>query len=451
MEEIGLANRQGAAKESGLAKYFEFSKFGTSMRTEIIAGVTTFLAMAYILIVNPLVLGDAGMEAGAVFTATAIAAIIGTLVMGLYAKYPIALAPGMGLNAFFAYTVVLGMGVAWEQALAGVFVSGILFLILAVTGVRETIINAIPAGLKHAVAAGIGLFIAFIGLKNGGIIQANDTTFVTLGPLTESTTLLAVFGIIVTVVLMARKLNGAIFYGIVITAIVGVIFGIVDLPSRVVDLPPDPTALGALFGPLFDMSVMFTGTMLVIILTFLFVDFFDTAGTLVGVASQANLMKDNKLPRAGRALTADSVATIAGAVAGTSTTTSYIESSAGVAAGGRTGFTAVVTAILFVVALFFFPVFTVITGEVTAAALVVVGILMATNLGKIEWGKIEESAPAFLSVIARPLTFSIANGIALGFILYPLAKVVKGEGKQVHWIMYVMFVVFILYFVFLRE
>jgi AGZA family xanthine/uracil permease-like MFS transporter len=447
MENENLGSRN---KETGLAKYFEFGKHGTTYRKEIIAGLTTFLAMAYILVVNPIILGNTGMDPGALFTATAVAAIIGTLVMGLYAKYPIALAPGMGLNAFFAFTVVLGMGVPWEQALAGVFVSGILFLILALTGVREMIINAIPSGLKYAAAAGIGLFIAFIGLQQSGIVVPSEATFVTLGSLQEGSTLLAIFGIIVTAILMTRKLNGAIFYGIVLTAIVGMIFGVIDLPGGIVSAPPNPDALFALFGPLFDMDLMFTSTMLIVIFTFLFVDFFDTAGTLVGVATQAGFMKDNKLPRAGKALAADSVATIAGAVVGTSTTTAYIESSSGVAAGGRTGFTAVATAGFFVLALFFSPLLAVITEQVTAAALIMVGVLMASSLGKIEWDKIDEAVPAFLTAITMPLTFSIATGIALGFILYPLTKIIKGDAKKVHPIMYVLFVVFVLYFVWLR-
>jgi AGZA family xanthine/uracil permease-like MFS transporter len=353
----------------------------------------------------------------------------------------------MGLNAFFTYSVVLGMGIPWQQALAGVFVSGVIFLILALTGIRETIVNAIPAGLKHAAAAGIGLFIAFIGLKNAGIIVDNPATLVSLGSLKETGTLLAIFGLIVTVILINRKINGAIFYGIIITSIAGIIFtDAVNMPTAVVSVPPSPTALGAMFGPLFDGS-MFSMTMLIVIFTFLFVDFFDTAGTLVGVATQAGLMKDNKLPRAGRALAADSVATIAGAVAGTSTTTSYIESSAGVAAGGRTGFTAVTTAFFFFLALFFFPLLSVITAEVTAPALIIVGVLMASSLGKIEWDKFDEAIPAFLTVVTMPLTFSIATGIALGFILYPITKIVRGEGKKVHWIMYVLFFVFLLYFI----
>lgn len=436
-------------KEDAVAKYFEFGKNGTSYRKEIVAGITTFLAMAYILVVNPLILGDAGMDKDAVFTATALAAIIGSLVMGIYARYPIALAPGMGLNAFFAYTVVLTMGVSWQQALAAVFVSGVLFLILALSGIREMIINAIPLGLKYATAAGIGFFIAFIGLKNAGIIVMNEDTFVALGPLDVDTTLLAIFGIVITAVLMARKIYGSIFYGIVITAIVGMIFSVIAVPDAVVDLPPSLTAFGDLFEPLLNFSTMFTGDMLIVIFTFLFVVFFDTAGTLMGVANQAGLLKDNKLPRAGRALASDSVATIAGAVVGTSTTTAYIESATGVAAGGRTGFTAVIAAACFVLAMFFFPVLSVITAPVTAAALIVVGVLMAASLGRIDWEKIDEALPAFITIIAMPLTFSIATGIALGFILYPLMKVVKGEWRNVHPIMYFMFVVFILYFVFL--
>ncbi|NDI34995.1 NCS2 family permease [Chengkuizengella sediminis] len=445
----------GKNNETGFAKYFEFSKFGTNYRRETVAGITTFLAMAYILFVNPDMLSAAGMDFGAVFTATAVAAIIGTLVMGLFAKYPIALAPGMGLNAFFTFSVVIGMGIPWEQALLGVLVSGIIFLILALTGVREAIINAIPSGLKHAAAAGIGLFIAFIGLKNAGIIVANEATFVTLGDLSANTTLLAIFGIVITAIFMTRKLKGAIFYGIVITTIAGMIFGIIEPPTgSPVATPPNASAFGALFDPLFingefDLSVMFSASMWIVIFTFLFVDFFDTAGTLVGVATQANLMKNGKLPRAGRALTADSVATITGAVMGTSTTTSYIESSAGVAAGGRTGFASVVTAGMFALSLFFFPLLSVITQEVTAPALIMVGVLMAASLGKIEWNKIEEAVPAFLTAITMPLTFSIATGIALGFILYPLTKIFNGQARKVHWIMYLMFIVFIAYFVWL--
>ena len=449
-----MGNKVSVANETGLAKFFGFAQSNTNFRREIIAGVTTFLAMAYILVVNPIILtadGATGMDYGAVFTATAVAAIIGTLVMGLVANYPVALAPGMGLNAFFAYTVVLGMGMSWQQALAGVFVSGVLTLILALSGIREMVINAIPQGLKYAVSAGIGLFIAFIGLKESGIIVSNEATYVGLGSFKDPGTLLAVFGIVVTAILMTRKIHGAIFYGLIITAVVGMIFNVIALPTEFVSPPPSLSGFGAFFGPLTDPDVMFSTSMWVIIFTFLFVDFFDTAGTLMGVASQAGMLKDGKLPRIGRALAADSSGTIVGAIVGTSSTTSYVESSSGVAAGGRTGFTSVVTALCFVLALFFSPVLSVVTSDVTAAALVMVGVLMASNLRHIEWGDISEAAPAFLTLIAMPLTYSISNGIALGFILFPLVKIFKGEAKKVHPIMYALFVVFILYFTFLYE
>ncbi|GAE92363.1 xanthine/uracil/thiamine/ascorbate permease family protein [Gracilibacillus boraciitolerans JCM 21714] len=339
-----------------MRKFFEFEKLGTNYRTETVAGITTFLAMAYILFVNPSILGTegTGMDPNAVFVATALAAAIGTLIMGVLAKYPIALAPGMGLNAFFAYTVVLGSGIAWETALAGgVLVSGLIFIILTLTGLREKVINAIPAVLKMAVGAGIGLFIAFIGFQNAGIIVANEATMVALGDLTQGTTLLAIFGIIITVILITIGLKGGVFYGMVITAVVGMIFSQVPVPEKIVDSVPSiaPT-FGAAFAHLGDV---FTLEMMVVILTFLFVDFFDTAGTLVAVASKAGLLKDNKLPRAGKALFSDSAATVIGATLGTSTTTSYVESTTGVSAGGRSGFTSVVTAGLFILALFFSP------------------------------------------------------------------------------------------------
>ncbi|SHN26713.1 NCS2 family permease [Gracilibacillus kekensis] len=434
-----------------MRKFFEFDNLGTNYRTETVAGITTFLAMAYILFVNPSMLaadGATGMDENAVFVATALAAAIGTLIMGVFAKYPIALAPGMGLNAFFTYTVVLGYGIPWETALAGVLVSGIIFIILTLTGVREKVINAIPAVLKMAVGAGIGLFIAFIGFQNSGIIVADDSTMVALGDLTNGPTLLAVFGIVITVILIAIGLKGGVFYGMVITAIVGMIFSQVPTPEAILAPIPD---VSPTFGAAFShLGEVFTLQMLVVILTFLFVDFFDTAGTLVAVASKAGLMKDNKLPRAGKALFSDSAATVVGATLGTSTTTSYVESATGVGAGGRSGFTSVVTALLFILALFFSPLLGVVTSSVTAPALIIVGVLMASSLKDIPWDKFEVAVPAFLTVVTMPLAYSIATGIAVGFIFYPITMVAKGKVKEINPIMWVLFIIFILYLTFLH-
>ncbi|MFD2442548.1 NCS2 family permease [Bacillus sp. CGMCC 1.16607] len=441
-----------------MKKYFQFEELGTNYRREFMGGLTTFLAMAYILIVNPITLTLANikdlpdslrMDHGAVFVATALAAAIGSIIMGLLGKYPIALAPGMGLNAFFAYTVVLGSGIPWQHALGAVFISGIFFLLLTISGLREKIINAIPIDLKYAVGAGIGLFITFVGFQNAGIIVNNDATLVGLGDLTNGNTLLAIFGIVVTVIMMTRGIKGAVFYGMVVTVIVGMIFNLIDTPNRVVDSVPSiaPT-FGAVFSSFGDHS-FYTTTMLGIVLTFLFVDFFDNAGTLVAVANQAGLMKDNKLPRAGKALFADSIASIAGSVLGTSTTTSYIESTAGVASGARTGFASLVTAGFFILSLFFFPLLEVVTSPVTAPALIIVGVLMVSSLGKIDWNRFEIAVPAFLTIIAMPLSYSIATGIAVGFIFYPITMVMKGRMKEIHPVMYFFFVIFICYFIFL--
>ncbi|HEY4601510.1 MAG TPA: NCS2 family permease [Cerasibacillus sp.] len=442
-----------------MKKYFRFDELGTNYRTEFIAGLTTFLAMAYILFVNPSTLalegfdlpdGVTGMDKGAVFTATALAAAIGTLLMGVVARYPIALAPGMGLNAFFAYTVVLTFGIPWQTALAGVMVSGLIFIVLSLSGLREKIINAIPANLKLAVGAGIGFFIAFIGFQNAGIIVGHEATLVTLGDLTQPTTLLAIFGLTISVILLALGVKGGIFYGMILTSIAGMIVGLIDAPTKLGDVVSSAPSLAPTFGQAFaHFGDIFTLKMLVVILTFLFVDFFDTAGTLVAVATQAGLMKGNKLPRAGRALLADSTATVAGSILGTSTTTSYVESTAGVGAGGRTGFASVVTAGFFLLALFFSPLLGVVTAEVTAPALIIVGVLMSASLKKIDWNQFEIAVPAFLVIISMPLTYSIATGIGIGFIFYPITMILKGRAKEVHPIMYGMFVVFILYFIFL--
>ncbi|KZE37750.1 guanine permease [Bhargavaea cecembensis] len=444
-----------------MKNFFNFDELGTNYRREIIGGLTTFLSMAYILVVNPLTLSlesvpdlpaDMRMDAGAVFVATALAAAVGSLFMGLIAKYPIGLAPGMGLNAFFAYTVILTYGIPWQTALTGVLFSGIIFIILSLTGLREMIINAIPSQLKFAVGAGIGLFIAFLGFQNAGIIANNDATLTGIGDLSQPTTLLAIFGLILTVGLMVLNVKGAIFFGMLITAVVGMIFKVVPLPDGVVGSIPDvsPT-FGAAFQPLMnDPASLMTIQFLVVVLTFLFVDFFDTAGTLIAVAQKAGLMKGDKLPRAGKALLADSLATVTGAIFGTSTTTSYVESTAGVAAGARTGFAAVVTGVLFLVSLLFYPLLSVITSAVTAPALIIVGVLMVSALGHIEWNRFEIAVPAFLTVIMMPLGYSIATGIAVGFIFYPITMILAGRRKEIHPIMYGLFLIFVAYFVFVQ-
>lgn len=426
-----------------MKEYFKFKELGTSYRQESVAGLTTFLAMAYILFVNPSLLSAAGMDQEAVFVATGLAAAIGTLIMGLWAKYPVALAPGMGINAFFAFTVVIGYGVPWQTALAGTFVSGLIFFILTLTKIRETIINAIPEQLKLAVAAGIGLFIAFLGLQSAGIVADNPDTLVQLGNLRDPETLLAIFGLVVTAFFMIKGFKGGIFYGMVVTAIVGIIFKQVPLPNGIVQgIPSLEPTFGQFAG---HLDELFTKDMLIVIFTLLFIDFFDTAGTLVAVTKKAGLLKDGKLPRIGRALSADSVATMVGATLGTSTTTSYVESTAGVSAGGKTGFTSVVTAGLFVLALFFSPLLVVVTSAVTAPALIIVGVLMASSLAEIKWNEFEYAIPAFMTVIMMPLGYSISAGIALGFIFYPLFMVFKGKFKEVHPIMYILFFVFVWY------
>ncbi|MEU4652000.1 NCS2 family permease [Nocardia fluminea] len=438
--------------------YFGISSSGSTFKREAMAGTVTFLAMSYVLAVNPSILGDEGalgdkgIPMQAVFTATAVAAVFGTLVMGLWAKYPIALAPGMGLNAFFAYTVVLSMGIPWQVALSGTLLSGIIFFVLAITKVRERILNAIPLQMKFAVGAGIGLFVAFLGLKNAGIVVNSDATLVTLGDFTEGTTLLALFGLIVTVVFLVIGWHGAVLYGIVATTILGMVTGLVGVPDGIAEMPK---GLDETFGQaIIHLPDAFTGQMIVVVLTMLFVDFFDASGTLIGVANQAGLLnKDGTLPRAASAMAADSVGTTAGAIIGTSTTTAYVESTAGVSAGGRTGLTAVTTAGWFLIAMFCYPIFSVVAGsaEITSAALIVVGILMARSLGDIDWQNLEYSVPAFITVIMMPLTYSIANGLAMGMIFYPIVMVAKGRVKDVHPAMWALMVLFLAYFFFLVE
>jgi AGZA family xanthine/uracil permease-like MFS transporter len=406
-----------------LDDFFKLTENGTNVRTELIAGLTTFLTMAYIAFVNPSILAAAGMDQGAVFVATCLAAAVGSLIMGLWANYPIALAPGMGLNAFFAFGVVLGMGHSWETALGAVFIAGVLFFLLSVFKVREWIINAIPHGLKLAIAAGIGLFLALIGLKNAGIVIDHPATLVGLGNVGSATVLLAVGGFLVMGALDSRKVPGAITIAILLTTAVGVALGVSSF-GGIVAMPP------SIMPTLFAMDIVgaLDGALLSVIFAFLFVDLFDTAGTLISVAHRGGMLDaDGKLPRLGKALMSDSIATVAGAAMGTSTTTSYIESVAGVKAGGRTGLTAVTVAALFLLALFFSPLAGTIPAYATAPALVLVACVMVRGLTEVDWDDITEYAPAVVTAIGMPLTFSIADGIGFGFITYAGLKILSGR------------------------
>ncbi|MBE3596870.1 MAG: NCS2 family permease [Hydrogenibacillus sp.] len=431
-----------------MERFFRVRERGSTVRREVIAGLTTFLSMAYALFVVPAVLSDAGMDKAAVFVATALAAFTGTAVMALYANYPIAQAPGMGLIAFFAYTVVIGMGIPWQTALAGVFASGLIFFLLTVTKIRETIINAIPQSLKMAVGAGIGLFIALIGFKNAGLVVIDGGAgILRLGDIHAPETLLALFGLAVTAALLVRRVGGAVFYGMLITAAVGMLFGLIPVPRGLSDvIGPVPSIAPTLAKLDWPALIHPTAEMLFIVFTIFFVDFFDATGTIVAIAQQAGLMKDGRIVGGGRALTSDAIATMAGAWFGTSTTTSYIESSAGVAAGGRTGLTALVTAILFLLSLFFAPLLSIITLQVTAPALIIVGVLMAGNLRHIDWTDLGEAVPAFITVVLMPYTYSIANGIAFGFVSYVVLKLVQGKVKSVHPVLYVLALIFLIYF-----
>ncbi len=421
-----------------LDRFFKLTENGTDFRRELLAGLTTFLTMAYIVVVNPSILSDAGMDWGAVFVATCLAAALGSLIMGLYANYPFGLAPGMGLNAYFAYGVVLGMGIAWQTALGAVFVSGVLFLIISLLPVREWIINAIPMSLKMAISAGIGFFLAIIALKNAGIVVDSQATLVTLGDLTALPTLLATLGFVIMVALSYHKVPGAVLIGILAVSIIGIPFGAAHFDG-VVSLPPDPS-------PTFlqmDIAGALELGLVTVVLVFLFIDLFDSSGTLVGLAHRAGFLdKEGKLGRLRNALVADSGASIGGAVLGTSTTTTYIESAAGVNAGGRTGLTAVVIAVMFLISLFFLPLVSGIPAYATAPALLFVACMMARGLADLDWDDITDTAPAVVTAIAMPLTYSIADGMGLGFITYVLGKALAGKGKEVHvavWIIAALF------------
>ncbi|OCS84676.1 NCS2 family permease [Caryophanon tenue] len=430
---------------------FNLQQHGTTVKREVLAGITTFLTMVYVVIVNPSILADAGVPINQVFMATIIAAIIGTLWMGLVANYPIAIAPGMGLNAYFTYTVVLTSNGAIDYltAFGAVFVAGLLFVIISLTPFRETLISAIPNNLKLAITAGIGLFIAFIGLRMSGLVVQNDANLVGLGDLAAPSSLLTIFGLAITVALMARNVPGGIFIGMLITGIVAFFTGQLHI-EQVVATPHVPEGI-LVWNPIEAIGDVIAYGLYGVIFSFILVTLFDTTGTLIGVAKQAGLMKDDTLPRARKALLADSLATTAGAMVGTSPSTAYIESSAGVAVGGRTGLTAVVVASLFIVVSFFGPLVGAVSGvaAITAPALIIVGSLMIGAVKDIQWHEIDEAFPAFLVVLAMPLTSSISTGIAVGFISYPLLKLVTGKYKQTHPLMYVFAVLFVIQLVFL--
>ena len=425
-------------------KLFKLSENGTNVRTEIIAGLTTFLTMAYIIFVNPMILADAGMDHGAVFVATCLAAAIGCFIMGFVANYPIAQALGMGLNAFFTYAVVMGMGYTWQVALAAVFVSGVIFIFLSIFKVREWIINSIPMSLRVGISAGIGLFLAFIALSNAGIVVSNPATKVSLGDITAIGPILGALGFFLTVALVHRGVKGAVMIAILAITAIAIVIGDVQY-GGIVSAPP---SLAPTFMQL-DFSAVFEIGMISVVFAFLFVDLFDTAGTLVGVATKANLIKeDGKLPRLNKALLADSTATSIGALLGTSNTTSYVESVSGVAEGGRTGLTAVVVGVLFLLALFFSPLAGMIPAYATSGALFYVAILMMSGLVGIDWRDLTEAAPVVVTCLLMPLTYSIAEGISLGFIAYAAIKLLSGKGRDVSIAVWVMSVIFILKYIF---
>jgi AGZA family xanthine/uracil permease-like MFS transporter len=422
-----------------LERYFEFNRLGTNWRTEILAGCTTFLTMAYIVFVNPSILGETGMPHAAVTAATCLAAAFGSILMGALARYPIALAPGMGLNAYFAYAVVKGMGVPWEAALGAVFLSGVIFLILTAAGIRQLILESIPRDLYAAVAVGIGLFIAFIGLRNAGIVAPHPSTVVTLGNLRDPKTLLALFGLFLTSALLARGVRAAMLIGIAATMILGAASGVATwVPSAY-----SPAELAGTFGKL-DLSAALGFGFLEIVFVFLFVDLFDNIGTLVAVGKRAGLFDDTgRIPRVNRILTSDALATTAGAVFGTSTVVSYIESAAGVVVGGRSGVTAITAGLLFVVALFAAPFVGAIPSQATAPALILVGALMMSHAAEIRWSDYLSGIPSFLTLAAIPLTFSIANGLAFGFTAHTLLQVLSGRARHVHWLVYLLTALFL--------
>ena len=428
-----------------LKKLFGFDPAKTTVKTEIIAGITTFLTMSYILAVNPSMFSDLSMPGGAVFTSTALAAIIGCLAMAFIGKLPFGLAPGMGLNAFFVYSVCLGMGYPWQFALTAVLIEGLVFIILTITNVREAIVNAIPASLRNAIGAGIGLFIAFIGLSSAGIVVNDESTLVALGDITSGSALLAFIGIILTGFLYIKKVPGAILLGIILTMIIGIPLGVTEFQG----ILSHPESIKPIFCQ-FQFDKIWSLDMLAVVFTFLFIDMFDTVGTLVGVCTKANMVDEKgNIARLKHAFMADAIATTTGAFLGTSTTTTYVESAAGVAQGGRSGLTALVIAGCFAIALFFSPLFLSIPSAATAPALFLVGIMMMEPVTKIKFDNFSESIPAFICIITMPLTYSISNGILIGMITYVILNMICGNFKRITAVMYILTVLFILKFIFI--
>lgn len=428
-----------------MEKYFKLKENNTTIKTEVLAGITTFMTMAYILIVNPSILSAAGMDYGAVFTATALSAVIATLMMGLYAKLPFALAPGMGLNAFFAYTIVVGMGYSYQFALTAVFLEGLIFIMLTIFNVREAIVDSIPNNIKKAISVGIGLLISLIGLEGAGVIvhPEGGGTILALGNIISGTGLLALIGILITSVLLAKNVKGALFIGMVVTTIIGIPMGVIDFPTKIMSMPPSISS--TVFS--FEWHNILSLDMLIVLFTLLFMDMFDTIGTLVGVATKAKMLDENgKVPNVKKALFADSIGTTIGACLGTSTVSTFVESAAGVAEGGRTGLTAVSTAVMFFLALFFAPLFSIITPAVTASALVLVGLFMIEPIKEINLEDFTEAIPAFLTIIMMPLSYSIADGIVFGVISYIILKLFSGRAKEISLTTVIIGFIFILKF-----
>lgn len=432
-----------------MEKFFKLKENNTNVKTEIIAGFTTFMTMAYILFVNPNMLSQTGMDQQGVFIATALAAAIATIFMGLYAKYPFALAPGMGLNAYFVYTVVQNYGYSWQEALFIILLEGIIFILLSTFKFREIIFNSIPAALKNAISVGIGLFIAFLGFSNAGIIEAGSGTLLKLGSVTTPSTALALIGLLFIGILVARKVKGAILIGIVTITLIGIPFGVTVIPENFTLFRLPHGLQNTAFKVQIPANIL-SQSFFIALFTMLFLDMFDTVGTLAGVASKTNMIdKDGKLPRVGRALLADAVGTTVGALLGTSTVTTFVESSAGVAEGGRTGLTAVTTGLLFLVSIVFAPLFLLVPSAATAPALIIVGFLMISPITKIDWENYSDGIPAFITIASIPFTASISEGIAVGIISYTLVKLFTGKHKEISPLMYILFVLFLLRFMFL--